>query len=42
MTARQIVEFRDRRGGIGSIDELGQVSGVGPGTMKVLRARIEP
>ena len=36
--ARKIVEERDRRGGFDSIDELDQVEGVGPETIKQLRA----
>jgi DNA uptake protein ComE-like DNA-binding protein len=41
-TARQIIEFRDRHGGdVSSIEELAHVSGVGPRTMRALRARLE-
>jgi competence ComEA-like helix-hairpin-helix protein len=42
VTARQIVEFRDRRGGVSSIEELVEVSGIGPRTMEALRGRLEP
>jgi len=42
VTATQIIEFRDRRGEVSSIEELAQVRGVGPATMKALRGRLEP
>lgn len=42
VTAADIIEFRDTRGGIGSIGELDQVSGIGPVTMEALRSRLQP
>jgi DNA uptake protein ComE-like DNA-binding protein len=41
-TARQIVEFRDGRGGISSIEELDEIKNIGPATMKTLRGRLGP
>lgn len=41
-TARHIIEFRDERGSISSIDELDEISGIGPATMKALRERLQP
>jgi competence ComEA-like helix-hairpin-helix protein len=42
VTAQQIVEFRDQRGGLASIEELDQISGIGQRTMAALRARLQP
>ena len=42
MTAEDIVEFRDQHGGLASVDQLDQVSGIGPATMESLRARLQP
>ena len=42
MTAQKIVEYRDQHGGLASVDQLDQVSGIGPATMESLRARLQP
>jgi competence protein ComEA len=42
VTAQKIIEFRDQHGGVSSIDELSQISGIGPATMEALRARLQP
>ena len=42
MTAQDIVDFRDQHGGISSVDQLDQISGIGPATMEALRARLQP
>jgi competence protein ComEA len=42
VTAQDIVEFRDRQGGLASVGQLDQVSGIGPATMESLRARLQP
>ena len=41
-TAASIVEFRDQRGGLASVDELAEVSGIGPATIDALRSRLQP
>ena len=42
VTAQKIVEFRDQRGGLSSINQLDQVDGIGPSTMQTLRAALQP
>jgi competence protein ComEA len=42
VTAQDILDFRDAHGGISDIEELDQVSGIGPATMEALRARLQP
>ena len=42
MTADDIIEFRDEHGGLGSVDQLDEVSGIGPATMEALRGRLQP
>jgi competence ComEA-like helix-hairpin-helix protein len=42
VTAKKIIAFRKRRGGVSSIEELAEVRGVGPATMNALRARLRP
>ena len=42
MTAQKIVEYRDQHGGLSSVEQLDQVSGIGPATMESLRARLQP
>ena len=42
MTAQKIVEFRDQHGGLSSVEQLDEVSGIGPATMESLRARLQP
>ena len=41
-TAENIVEYRDEHGGLSSVDQLDQVSGIGPATMESLRDRLQP
>jgi competence protein ComEA len=38
--AQRIVEYRDAHGGFGSIDELDEVSGIGPVRLESLRPRL--
>jgi len=42
VTAGKIIEFRDGRGGVASIDELDQIAGIGPATLESLRAGLQP
>ena len=42
MTAEKIVEYRDQHGGLSSVEQLDDVSGIGPATMESLRARLQP
>lgn len=35
--AKAIIEYRDRQGGFGSVDELQEIKGIGPKTMDDLR-----
>ena len=42
MTASDILAYRDEHGGLSSIDELDQISGIGPATMEALRDRLQP
>lgn len=42
VTAQNIIDFRDQRGGLGSIEDLDQIPGIGPATMEALRARLQP
>jgi competence protein ComEA len=42
VTAQKIVEFRDQHGGLASVEQLDDVSGIGPATMESLRARLQP
>jgi competence protein ComEA len=42
VTAQKIIEFRDQHGGVSSIDQLSQISGIGPATMESLRASLQP
>jgi len=39
-TAEKILEFREERGGFGSVEELGQVPGIGEKRMAALRERV--
>ncbi len=41
VTAASIIEFRDQNG-VGSIDDLDQISGIGPATMEALRGGLQP
>lgn len=42
VTAAAIIAFRDEQGGVSSIDELDEVSGIGPATIDALSARLQP
>lgn len=42
VTAADIIEFRDERGGIASIAELDAVPGIGPATLEALSERLQP
>jgi len=42
VTAADIISFRDEHGGLSSVDELAQLSGLGPATMEALRGRLQP
>ena len=42
VTAGRIIEFRDSRGGISSIEDLDRISGIGPVTMESLRSALQP
>ena len=42
VTAADIIEFRDERGGIASIEELDEVPGIGPATLEALSERLQP
>jgi competence protein ComEA len=42
VTAEDIIEFREEHGGLSSVDQLDQISGVGPATMAALRERLQP
>lgn len=37
VTAAAIIEYRDRLGGFGAIDDLIEVTGIGPATLEALR-----
>ena len=40
-TVQKIVEYREQHGGFGSIDELGQVPGIGPKRLAALRDKVQ-
>ena len=40
VTAQKILDYRQEHGGFGSVDELGQVPGIGPKTMEALREKV--
>lgn len=42
VTAADIIEFRDERGGVASIEELDEVAGIGPATLEALSERLQP
>ena len=35
-------EIRDQQGGLSSVEELDEISGIGPATMEALRASLQP
>jgi len=39
-TAQKILEYREQHGGFSSVDELGQISGIGPKRLEALRAQV--
>ena len=39
-TAQKIIEFREEKGGFGSVEELGQVPGIGEKRMAAIRERV--
>ena len=39
-TAQKILEYREQHGGFGSVEELGQVPGIGEKRMAALRERV--
>src|SRR3954468_6415437 len=41
-TARKIIEWRTQHGGFRSIDDLGQVPGIGPKKLAALRGQVQP
>lgn len=42
VTAGDIIAFRDERGGVGSIEELDEIPGIGPATLESLSAQLQP
>lgn len=40
--AARIVEWRDARGGVASVDQLLEVEGIGPGRLEAIRERVVP
>ena len=42
MTAAGILEYRDEHGGLASVDQLDEISGIGPATMEALRDSLQP
>ena len=42
VTAADIIEFRDSSGGVGSIDQLDEIPGIGPATIAALSKRLQP
>lgn len=42
VTAGKILEFRDRSGGVGSIDDLDDIPGIGPATIESLSSQLQP
>jgi len=40
LTAQKILEFRDERGGFGSIEELGEIPGIGDVRLATLREEL--
>ena len=42
VTAADILAYRDEHGGVSSIDQLDEISGIGPATIEALRDRLQP
>jgi competence protein ComEA len=42
VTAQEIIDFRDEHGGLSSVEDLDQISGIGPATMDTLRGALQP
>ena len=42
VTAEDIIDFREEHGGLSSVDQLDEISGIGPATMESLRERLQP
>lgn len=42
VTAGDIIDFRDERGGVASIEELDEIPGIGPATLESLGAQLQP
>jgi competence protein ComEA len=40
--ARKIVEYRDQRGGLGSVEDLDRISGIGPKKLDSIRSQVQP
>jgi competence protein ComEA len=40
--AEDIIKFREEHGGLSSVDQLDEISGVGPATMEALSERLQP
>ncbi len=41
-TAEKIIRLREDRGGIGTVDDLAEIPGIGPKKLEALRAQLEP
>lgn len=41
-TAEKIIRLREERGGIGTVDDLAEIPGIGPKKLEALRAQLEP
>lgn len=42
VTAADILAYRDEHGGVSSIDQLDEISGIGPATIEALKDRLQP
>ncbi len=42
VTAADIIEYRDGNGGVGSIEQLDEIPGIGPATIESLSERLQP